>query len=274
MTNEVLYAYGFVRDGFDIGSASRPGGLDDAPVTLSRTGGVAALISRLSAAEYAAGEVERKSGDVEWLSPRAMAHDRVLTWAHAHGGVIPLPMFSLWGSDEALTQAVTQRAPELARVFERVADADEFGIRLYRRDADMLAGLDDLDPEIARMRREANAAPPGQRYLLERKIADQGKVAARSVSHRLAKQIFDELRPLARDALALPVVPAGRASEATLVLNGAFLVARGRVDDFRAAVAERVRLFQPRGITFDFTGPWPPYNFVGSGEAASTHETR
>lgn len=274
---EVLYAYGFVPKSFDVSRARPPGGLDDAPVALSRTEGsaVAALISRLPAREYAAAEIERKSGDVTWLSPRAMAHDRVLTWAQEHGGVIPLPMFSLWGSDEALSQALTSRERELMRVFERVAGADEFGVRVYRRDAAMLEGLDDLDPEIARLRREANAAPPGQRYLLERKIADQGKQAARSASHRLAKQIFEELRPLARDALARPLVPeSGRAPEATLVLNGAFLVDRGRLDEFRAAVGEHVRAFQPRGLTFDFTGPWPPYNFVAENkDGASLRES-
>jgi len=274
MTHDVLYAYGFVRDGFDVVGA--PGGLDDAAVIVSRTGGVAALVSRLPRDAYAAAEVERNSGDVAWLSPRAMAHDRVLTWAQEHGGVIPLPMFSLWGSDAALSGALTSRARELIRVFERVAGADEFGVRVYRRDAAMLEGLDELDPEIARLRREANAAPPGQRYLIERKIADQSKHALRSASHRLAKQVFDALRPLARDALARPLVPdAARGTEATLVLNGAFLVDRKRLDEFRAAVGEHVRQYQPRGLTFDFTGPWPPYNFVAeANESASTREPK
>jgi hypothetical protein len=266
---EVLYAYGFVREGFPAEKA--PPGLDDTPVELARAGTVAALISRLPAAAYAAAEVERNSGDVAWLSPRAMAHDRVLTWAQEHGGVVPLPMFSLWGGDAPLSNALTERAAELTRVFERVAGADEFGVRIYRRDAEMLEGIDDLDPEIAALKREAKAAPPGQRYLIERKIADRGKSAVRSASQRLAKQIFEALRPLARDAIARPLVPdSGRAPEATLVLNGAFLVDRKRLDEFRAAVGEQVRTHLPRGLTFDFTGPWPPYNFVGQAQNAGT----
>jgi hypothetical protein len=266
---DVLYAYGFVRDGFRVEQA--PPGLDDTPIELARAGNVAALISRLPAGAYAASEVERNSGDVAWLSPRAMAHDRVLTWAQEHGGVVPLPMFSLWGGDAPLSRALTERAAELIRVFELVAGADEFGVRIHRRDAAMLEGIDDLDPEIASLKREASAAPPGQRYLIERKIADRGKSAVRAVSQRLAKQIFETLRPLARDAIARPLVPeSGRAPEATLVLNGAFLVDRKRLDDFRAAVGEQVRANQPRGLTFDFTGPWPPYNFVGQGKDSPT----
>jgi hypothetical protein len=201
-----------------------------------------------------------------------MAHDRVLTWAQEHGGVIPLPMFSLWGSEQGLAQSLSEQSSELVRIFERVAGADEFGVRVHRRDAQMLASIDQLDPEMAQLRRDAEGASPGQRYLLERKVAERAKGAIRMASQRMAKQIFEELGAIARDAIARPLVPeagAGRASDVTLVLNGAFLVDRKRLEEFRAAVGSHVRANQPRGLAFDFTGPWPPYNFVGkSGEAA------
>ena len=276
----LFYVYGIVREGFDATRA--PAGLDDSAVTVVLAGGagrggdggggrggrIAALVSRLPERGYGPDIIEENSGDVSWLSPRAMAHDRVLTWAQEHGGVIPLPMFSLWSgaSEEALHRSLTEREPALTRVFERVAGADEFGLRAHRRDAVMLESIDELDPEMAQLRREAQAASPGQRYLLERKIADQGKDAVRSASHQMAKRIFEELKAIARDALARPLAPeVGRVPDATLVLNGAFLVDRKRLDEFRAAVGAHVRDYQPRGLSFDFTGPWPPYNFVAEG---------
>jgi hypothetical protein len=222
------------------------------------------LVSRLPVSVYSARPLEQQSGDVQWLTPRARAHDLVLTWAQEHGGVIPLPMFSLWGSDRALEGAIAKRATELKRAFAEVQGADEFGVRVYRRDAVLLENIDLVDAAIAQLKREAAAASPGQRYLLERKIADQAKQSVRSASLAMAKEVYDRLRPLARAALARPLVPdSGRAQDATLVLNGAFLVDRAQLDAFRAAVGDVVRSYQPRGLTFDFTGPWPPYNFVG-----------
>lgn len=260
---DVLYAYGLVREGFDASRA--PAGLDDSVVSLQKSGRVAALVSRVPERVYDAEAVEQNSGDVAWLSPRAMAHDRVLTWAHDHGGVIPLPMFSLWGSEEALSRSLAERASDLARVFDQVGGADEFGLRIHRRDAEMLDAIDDLDENIAELRKGAKAASPGQRYLLERKLAEEGKSAVKVASHRMAKEIFETLRGIARDTVARPLVPeAGRVPDATLVLNGAFLVERTRNDEFRAAVGALVREYQPRGLAFDFTGPWPPYNFVGA----------
>ena len=251
-----------MRAGFDVARA--PTGLEDAPVELVTVGAHGALVSRLPASMYAGPALEERSGDVAWLTPRARAHDLTLTWAQEHGGVIPLPMFSMWGTKRALENAIAKRAAQLKREFTRLDGADEFGVRAYRRDAVVLEHLDSTDPAIARLKAEAASASPGQRYLLERKRADQAKQSLRSASLAMAKAVFDRLKPLARAAIARPLVPeAGRAAEATLVLNGAFLVERAGLDAFRAAVGDVVRTYQPRGLTFDFTGPWPPYNFVG-----------
>jgi len=259
--NTVVYAYGVVPAGFDVARA--PAGIDDATVILLGAGRFAALASRLPADAYDASRVERSSGEVAWLSPRAQAHDRVLTWAQDRGGVVPMPMFSLWRSERALTASLDQRAAELDRVFARVAGADEFGLRVHRRDAEMVAHAHELDPAVAELRRAAAAASPGQRYLLERKLADQSKAAARAASQRIAREVFDGLRGIAREALARPLTPTqATPPDATLVLNGAFLVDRVRGDEFRAAVAARMRECEPLGLVFDFTGPWPPYNFA------------
>lgn len=262
----VVYAYGLVRAGFD--AARAPGGLEDAPVRLVPAGPFAALASDLPTAEYAADVVERRSGEVHWLSPRAMAHDRVLTWAQDRagggtGGVVPMPMFSLWATEAALTASLLAREAELRAIFDRVRDADEFGLRVHRRDAEMVARVHEVDPALAELKRAAEAASPGQRYLLERKLADQATSAARAASQRMAAEVFEALRGIAREAVARPLVPPQAAvSDATMVLNGAFLVDRARLDEFRAAVAARIAEYEPRGLAFDFTGPWPPYNFA------------
>lgn len=257
----LVYAYGVVAA--DVAGDRLPTGLDGRRVELADADGFRVLITRVPAAEYDPDTIARRSGDVTWLSPRAMAHDQVLTSAQEGGGVVPFPMFTMFGSAAALTASLASRGESLRAILRRVAGADEFGIRVHRREERMLAGIHELDPALARLRADAAAASPGQRYLLERKLAEQAKASVRAVSQRLAAEIFEELRGLSRDALARPLTPdPARASDATLVLNGAFLVDRARVDAFRAAVGARMRTHEAHGLEFDFTGPWPPYNFV------------
>ena len=273
MTNEfVIYAYGLVAQGYD--GSRLPDGLDDIPVEVLQASSCGVLVSRLPKAEYSPDAIERSSGDVSWLSPRAMAHDRVLTWAQEHGGVVPLPMFTLFGSDGALVKSMDEHAKGIGRVFESVAGADEFGLRIHRRDEQLLSHIDELDADIAALRTEASNASPGQRYLLERKIDERARGSMRAASQRLARELFDYLRAVARDAVARPLTPDPSRTDVTLVLNAAFLVDRASVTDFRAAVGAHIQRQERRGLVFDFTGPWPPYNFVAEAVSGDARTTR
>ena len=263
----VIYAYGLVP--LDAAPTRFPEGIDDTAVEVHRVPAAGVLVSRLPLRAYAPERVEESSGDVSWLSPRAMAHDRVLTWAQEHGGVVPFPMFTMFGSDAALERSLAERADGIARVFRKVGGADEFGVRIHRRHDQMLSVIDRLDPELGALRAEATDASPGQRYLLERKIAERAKTSVRAVSQRIARDVYDALRSLSRDAVARPLTPDASRTDVTLVLNAAFLVERSRVDAFRAAVAAHGREHEPNGLAFDFTGPWPPYNFVADAMAAT-----
>ena len=46
-----------------------------------------------------------------------------------------------------------------------------------------------------------------------------------------------------------------------MIMNGAFLVERDRERAFDDAVREVSRKYEEL-LTFKYTGPWPPYNFV------------
>ena len=51
-------------------------------------------------------------------------------------------------------------------------------------------------------------------------------------------------------------------NEPSLLLDGAYLVANEGYDTFRAVLTSLIERFEPDGVRFDFTGPWPPYHFV------------
>jgi hypothetical protein len=47
-----------------------------------------------------------------------------------------------------------------------------------------------------------------------------------------------------------------------MFLNGAYLVRVAGEGEFREAVESLRGELGPEGISFELTGPWPPYNFV------------
>jgi hypothetical protein len=68
----------------------------------------------------------------------------------------------------------------------------------------------------------------------------------------------DCFRLLRRGAVA--AVPVRHASGEEEVLSGAFLLEHGRWADFAEQVREQARRYEQ--LTFEQTGPWPPYDFV------------
>lgn len=256
------YVYGIVSP--DMPHRGLPSGVDDAAVAIEREGELAALVSVLDAGTYEPASIETNSGSVEWLSPRARAHDRVLTWASDQGPVIPLPMFSLFSGASAVRELLRDRGPQLVETLERVRRGREYALRVYRVDAELYAAVPSLSPRLADMARSAAAASPGQRYLLERKLEAEQRAEMRAVSQRLVDDIVGALSRHAIEVVRSPIPRADAqvAGSGTMVLNGAFLVQASSLPAFQQTLTALVEAHQTHGLRFDFTGPWPPYHFV------------
>ena len=79
-----------------------------------------------------------------------------------------------------------------------------------------------------------------------------GALEART--ERYVSEIFEQLRA---------VSVASRANKPIgdkMIMNAAFLVARENEQEFDAKVKEIGARYE--NLTFKYTGPWPPYNFV------------
>jgi hypothetical protein len=269
-SDAIWYVYGIVGSDLELPPHARGsvGGLDDAGVTLERSGNVAALVSVLDADTYGAGALETNTANIEWLSPRALAHDRVLTWASDHGAVIPLPMFSVFSGVDAVRAMLRDRETELASVLGRVRTGREYALRIYRVDADLREALPVLSTRIRELAESAAAASPGQRYLLERKLVAEQRTEMRAVSQSVAETVVAALTPQALDVVRSPIPRLSTSdsgespSAGTMILNAAFLVAPERLAEFQRVLTDHVEREQPHGFRFDFTGPWPPYHFV------------
>ncbi|MEO8909492.1 MAG: GvpL/GvpF family gas vesicle protein [Gemmatimonadaceae bacterium] len=262
MIERVCYVYGVV--GSSVDTATAPAGIDGGPVTLVSNAGISALATMVGADDYAPAKVEALTADVDWVSGRAIAHDRVLTWASDVGSVIPFPMWTLFHDTAAVKAMLDQRKSELQQTFKRIGDGREFIVRVYVQPGVFKEHLADHNPELTELEAEAARATPGQRYLLERKMENLRRDAGRDVSARVATEIHGALRDASLETVREQPVNSGAPREqGRAILNASFLVAPARVVDFQRALTGMVNKYEPSGFKFDFTGPWPAYHFVG-----------
>lgn len=262
MIERLCYVYGVV--GSSVETVTAPKGIDGGEVSLIPNGGVAALATAVSADDYAPDKVEALTADVEWVSKRATAHDRVLTWASDAGAVIPFPMWTLFRDDKAVKSMLSKRMNELKRTFEHIRDGREFIVRVYVQAGLLKGHLAEHSAELTSLEAQAAKAAPGQKYLLERKIENLQRDAGRDVTAKVATEIHDALNGAAMETVREQPVNSGAAREqGRAILNASFLVTPARVVDFQRQLTTMVNKYEPSGFKFDFTGPWPPYHFVG-----------
>ena len=262
MSERVSYVYGVV--GSSIDTATAPDGIEAGPVTLIPNGGVSALVTYVSADDYAPQRVETLTADVDWVSARAAAHDRVLTWASDAAPVIPFPMWTLFRDVQAVKTMLSNRMDELLRTFRRIGDGREFIVRAYVQPGVFKDHLAEHKEELATLEAEAAKASPGQKYLLQRKLENLRRDAGRDVASQAATEIHEALRAVSLESVREQPVNSGAAREqGRAILNASFLVAPAHVVDFQRALTAMVNKYEPSGFKFDFTGPWPPYHFVG-----------
>lgn len=257
--------------------------MDDAAVRAECDGGLAVVCSLLDAATYAGGEAESRAGDVEWIGPRAVAHDAVLTWASEAFDVVPFPMFTLFSSAEALRSMLHERRASLVGTLSRVRDAHEYALRIFQVGGEAESeALSRMSPALAELERRVAAASPGQRYLLERKLEwvrrDELVIAGSAVASEVYQTLSTHSAAAVRDALPAPAAGGGRErerestggsvgrEEGHAVLDASFLVRRDAVPGFSAAVGALARRHEACGFRFEFTGPWPPYHFARANE--------
>lgn len=245
--------------------AEAPRGLDGAPLR-AITGGdsgdsaPAAIVSDVPAAAYTPDAITASAGDAAWLTPRAVAHDAVITWASDRGAVVPLPMWILFDDDAHIVKMLRDRNDLVRNALGRVSGAREYGVRVTADANALTAAAEAMDPALAALEREAAGASPGQAYLLRRKLDEARRTARRDVAERIAHDVHDTLTPLARESV--PRVATQATPQPDVILNAAYLVADDALDAFRAALTQRIEQLGASGVRFDFTGPWPPYNFV------------
>lgn len=266
MAERLAYVYAIVPASLDVSAA--PAGIDEVPVALERSGDLAALVSAVDAATYREAEIESRIADVAWLGPRAMAHDRVVTWASDAGAVVPLPVLSLFRDGGSVRTMLEDRREHLGAALAHVADATEYIVRVFRLDAMLAGAISALSEPVAALEREISTASPGQRYLLGRKLEGERKQELRRIGQRVAEETYEALSAAAVEAVRNPLPrgdrggPGIESATGAAVLDAAFLVRRDAARSFQLGVTELVRQWEPHGFRFEFTGPWPPYHFV------------
>jgi len=182
-----------------------------------------------------------------------LAHERVNETVMRHHTVIPMSFGTVFKTREDIHQLLRSAYDAFHDVLDKMEDKLEYGLKvLWDRDR-IVEELEREDEDIRRLKAEISSRH-GSTYFARMQYGRLVDAALQARSELYVQQIFDELRPVAVASRA------NRPIGDKMIMNAAFLVRRDKEPDFDLAVKGIGARYEH--LTFKYTGPWPPYNFV------------
>jgi len=236
-----------------------PIGLDDKMAYTVPNGDLCCVVHSCDARPYQSDNRQLAEG---WV----LAHQRVVDAAtKAFGTVLPMS-FNMIVRDgpggpatENLRTWMTERRDGFTPLLDKLAGKAEYGVQIFwdrRLVADTLV---QKDPKLRKMRHEALNKPKGTAYMLQQKLAKATRAAIERRANRYVEDFYLRVRRCVEEMRIDR--PRNTDNGARMLLRLSCLMKKGSSDLGRAL--DEIQKME--GISVRFTGPWPPYSFVGGG---------
>jgi len=216
---------------------------------LVERGPLAAVAAEVSLDEFGEDVLPERLNYRAWLEEKVRVHEDVLQSFVGVTPVVPLRFGVIYRDMADVRRLLAERGERFETVLERVSGRVELGVKAW------------FDPTHVQRR----VAGSGREYLQRRR----DELASSRDAASLASEAHARLAAAADAAVVNRPHPrelTGRDEQ--MLLNGAYLVPDGD-DRFAAEVARLAEEHAGAGITFELTGPWPPYNFAEDDEDAA-----
>lgn len=236
---KALYLYGVSPAGTSAAKVTTPGIDGVHAVERLSCGEFVCWASAVDAASFGKA-LESNMENLDWLALHGVRHQQVVGEIARQESIIPARFGTIFSGKEALLKDVESRREMLKRVLGKIADADEWGVKVYAE----------------RKAAPATVAASSGRDYLQQKAARLKTRPERDDAE--LKEFAEALGEVATDS-----APTGKISGAQpdLAWQATFLVPRKRRKDWDGVLKKFVgRWSGARRI--EVNGPWPPYSFV------------
>ena len=177
-----------------------------------------------------------------------LAHEFVNETVMKEFTVIPMSFGTVFRSEEDVTELLRSTYQAFSDVLDKMQDKIEFGLKVLWDREKVITTMERENDEISRHTTTST-------YFARMQLGRLVDSALEEMSSRYVSDIHDALKRVA--VASRSNKPIGD----RMILNAAFLVDRAQEQAFDERVKEVSRKYEDV-LSFKYSGPWPPYNFV------------
>src|SRR4051812_14162183 len=184
-----------------------------------------------------------------------LAHEFVNETVMKEFTVIPMSFGTVFRSEDDVTELLRSTYQAFSDVLDKMQDKIEFGLKVLWDREKVIANLERDNDEIRRLKDEITRHNTTSTYFARMQLGRLMDSALEDLGASYVSDIHEALKPVA--VASRSNKPIGD----RMILNAAFLVDRAQEQAFDERVKETSRKYEEL-LTFKYSGPWPPYNFV------------
>jgi len=182
-----------------------------------------------------------------------LAHERVNETVMRDHTVIPMSFGTIFKTRDDILELLRSAYDAFADVLNKMQDKLEFGLKVVWDRDEIVRVIEQEDEDIHRLKREISSQK-GSTYFAR---VQYGRLIDAALQARSDRYVTEFLQRLRNVSVASRV---NKAIGDKMIMNAAFLVQRDQEQAFDHRIKEIASNFDK--LTFKYTGPWPPYNFV------------
>lgn len=255
---ELLYLYCVIKD--------KPSSCDfrdlGVKARLVFFSGTYALISGVSPCDFSEDNLKKHLADMGWVEKNIRLHEKVIEEIMKDQAVLPFKFGTVFESEANVEKLLRENNSEFKAVLASLEGLEEWGLKIYCNSEYFKDALCGDNERIIGKNKEITAAGIGKAYFLKKKREEIIKDIVNEKISEYTKDCFDRLKVAAVDTRINNVLPKEvTEKKEDMVLNAAFLISKKRMKEFETVLAYLKTKYADKGLIFDCTGPWPPYNF-------------
>ena len=262
------YVYGIVESKNGLPGDGWPKqGIDPAhPVYALPCRAIQAVVSQVSLKEFGEEPLKANLNNPTWLESRVRAHQSMLDTVATHCTLIPMKFCTIYRSEGRVQEMLADYYDDFVAALGRLAGRQEWGVKAYLdRDA-LERWVEEVSERVGVLKAELARKSSGKAYFAKKKLGETLAAEVEQLSDECAQKSHDRLAGCAEEARVNPLQSKEITSrKEEMVLNGVYLVDKGRLEAFRAELESLEKDYGHLGLDYELTGPWPPYNFVTIG---------
>ena len=219
-----------------------------------------AVVSRVSEKDFGNDILLENVKNLEWLEKFAKQHENIIEYImNQNITVIPFKFATLFYCEENLESSLAQQETVIKENFTKLKNKEEWGLKIFCNTEVFSGELVKTNQEILQIDNEIYLASPGKAYILKKKRKELLKDVMLKEINIIKSDILKEIEKTTLDTKINKILPkTATARNDEMIFNTVFLIEKLNVPTFIDKICE----FKIKGLSFEYSGPWPPYNFI------------